>query len=86
MTKKPSYEWASDSTVYVSNGMQKDITGFLKSEKDSGMIEKTLSVYADNFEHVGQLTTDLEDEGYYVDSITKSSIASIFFSWLLKSV
>lgn len=71
VTKKPSYEWASDSTVYVSNGMQKDITGFLKSEKDSGMIEKTLSVYADNFEHVGQLTTDLEDEGYYVDSITK---------------
>lgn len=32
---------------------------------------KKLSVYADNFEHVGQLTTDLEDEGYYVDSITK---------------
>ncbi len=69
--EKPSYDWVRDSSVYVSNDMQKGITDFLKADKDSGDIEKELTVYADNFEHVDQLTKDLEDKGFYVDSVTK---------------
>lgn len=69
--EKPSYDWVRDSSVYVSNDMQKGITDFLKADKDSGDIEKKLTVYADNFEHVDQLTKDLEDKGFYVDSVTK---------------
>ncbi|MEH6973746.1 ABC transporter permease [Bacillus sp. JJ675] len=69
--EKPSYDWVSDSSVYISNDMQKGITDFLKADKDSGDIEKELTVYADNFEHVDQLTKDLEDKGFFVDSVTK---------------
>ena len=69
--EKPSYDWVSDSSVYVSNDMQKGITDFLKADKDSGDIEKELTVYADNFEHVDQLTKDMEDKGFFVDSVTK---------------
>ncbi|MDA1477691.1 ABC transporter permease [Bacillus changyiensis] len=71
VAKKPSYDWATDSNVFVSNEMEKDITGFLKADKDSGDIVKSLAVYADSGDHVGDITKDLEDKGYHVDSITK---------------
>ncbi|MEC1263105.1 FtsX-like permease family protein [Bacillus swezeyi] len=80
VTKKPSYDWATDAHVYVSDEIAKQFTGFLKTDKDDGAIQKTLSVFADSFEHVGQLTSDLEDKGFYVDSVTKKlDSINVFF-------
>ncbi|MDA7027301.1 ABC transporter permease [Bacillus sp. CLL-7-23] len=68
--KKPSHDWQKDSSVYVSNQIEKDVLGFLK--KDEGFSkEKQVVVYADSAEHVGDITDALEDKGFHVDSITK---------------
>ncbi|NPC93805.1 ABC transporter permease [Bacillus sp. WMMC1349] len=71
VAKKPSYEWATDSNVFVSDEMEKDILGFLKPAKDSSIADKKLVVYADSADHVGDITDALEDKGFHVDSITK---------------
>ncbi|MED1016554.1 ABC transporter permease [Bacillus atrophaeus] len=70
ITKKPKNDWMADSSVFVSDAFKGEFSKFLDLSKDSKSIEKSVSVYADKFDNVEQLTNDLTDAGYNVMSVT----------------
>ncbi|MCG8396562.1 FtsX-like permease family protein [Bacillus atrophaeus] len=70
ITKKPKNDWMEDSSVFVSDAFKGEFSKFLDLSKDSESIQKSVSVYADKFDHVEQLTNDLTDAGYNVMSVT----------------
>ncbi|MCY8523195.1 FtsX-like permease family protein, partial [Bacillus atrophaeus] len=70
ITKKPKNDWMEDSSVFVSDAFKGEFSKFLDLSKDSESIEKSVSVYADKFDNVEQLTNDLTDAGYNVMSVT----------------
>lgn len=59
-----------DSSVFISDAFKGEFAKFLDLSKDSESIQKSVSVYADKFDNVEQLTNDLTDAGYNVMSVT----------------
>jgi acetoin utilization transport system permease protein len=72
VTEKNARDWILDSTVFVSKDFQKEISEYLDLSEEKGNLSKTLNVYADQLEHVDEVTNALKDEGFLVFSVTES--------------
>ncbi|MEG0261093.1 MAG: FtsX-like permease family protein, partial [Lysinibacillus sp.] len=92
--KKPSYEWAIDNTVYMSNIQQSALTanyemtktpdaGDAAAEGDS-LFYSEYNIYADSLENVKPILETLKADGYQVFSVTEQLEQMDVFFLVLK--
>ncbi|OLP65871.1 ABC transporter permease YtrF precursor [Bacillus pumilus] len=70
VTKKPNTDWQRDHMLLIPNAYQKEFGQMMDMSNDGGNVEKSTSVYANDFDNVGALTNKLTDDGYHVISVT----------------
>jgi acetoin utilization transport system permease protein len=69
IAKENPKDWVVDSNIFISLSFLSDFSNVLGVEQES--FPTDLSVFADKFEHVEQLTKVLLDKGYQADSVTQ---------------
>ncbi|MFJ7408380.1 MULTISPECIES: ABC transporter permease [unclassified Lysinibacillus] len=87
VTKKPSYDWMIDNTVYVDS-KQKEAIGSsfaaLDDIPEDEVFNSEFNIYADSLEHVKPILEKLKDKGYNVYSVTEQLDQMDVFFLVLK--
>ncbi|MEK5330942.1 MULTISPECIES: ABC transporter permease [unclassified Lysinibacillus] len=87
VTKKPSYDWMIDNTVYMDS-KQKEAIGSsfaaLDDVPEDEVFNSEFNIYADSLEHVKPILEKLKDKGYNVYSVTEQLDQMDVFFLVLK--
>ncbi|MFJ7669095.1 ABC transporter permease [Lysinibacillus sp. NPDC097195] len=87
VTKKPSYDWMIDNTIYIDS-QQKAALGSslaaLDNVPEDEVFNSEFNIYADSLEYVKPILEKLKDKGYSVYSVTEQLDQMDVFFLVLK--
>lgn len=87
VTKKPSYDWLIDNTVYIDS-QHKAVLGSslatLDNVPEDEVFNSEFNIYADSLEYVKPILETLKDKGYNVYSVTEQLDQMDVFFLVLK--
>ena len=87
VTKKPSYDWLIDNTVYIDS-QHKAVLGSsfaaLDNIAEDEVFNSEFNIYADSLEYVKPILKTLKDKGYNVYSVTEQLEQMDVFFLVLK--
>ncbi|MFJ5767421.1 ABC transporter permease [Lysinibacillus sp. NPDC093210] len=87
VTKKPSYDWMIDNTVYMDSKQKEAIVSSFAALDDipeDEVFNSEFNIYADSLEHVKPILEKLKDKGYNVYSVTEQLDQMDVFFLVLK--
>lgn len=78
---EPAKDWINDNSLYLDASWEQIFNEKLKLEEG----HREVLVYADDLQHVGEITEALKEEGYYVYSVTEELGSMNMFFTALKA-
>ncbi|WP_339260333.1 FtsX-like permease family protein [Lysinibacillus sp. FSL K6-3209] len=87
VTKKPSYDWMIDNTVYMDSAQKAAIGSTLAAldkVAEDEVFNTEFNIYADSLENVKPILEKLKDKGYSVFSVTEQLDQMDIFFLVLK--
>ncbi len=87
VTKKPSYDWMIDNSVYMDTEQQAVLAANMSAAgdvKDDEMFSSEFNIFADSMENVKPILEKLKDKGYSVFSVTEQLEQMDVFFLVLK--
>lgn len=79
--EEPAKDWMSDGSVYLDDSWAAAFNEKLGTDEES----KSISVYADALQSVGDISETLKEEGYYIYSVTEELGSMNMFFTALKA-